>query len=260
MNVFLSSAVLGIRNKFAVLPVHLWIIQLLVTSLFSTAFFAVMADSISNPDITIRYVVLGNVIQSIASTTLYSVADMPGVEKHTGTLSPLMQTPASLFTIFLGMSVINIISGLISATMSLFFAVTVFGIDLGGADFASAAVTIILTTLSLTGFGMMIGSVGIRFRTSVIIANLAAYIGLLICGVNFPISYFPEWVQMVANALPLTYGVDAMRLSADGAGISEILPDLSTMVLLGMIYFIISALLFRLFEKKARSTGSFETF
>ena len=260
IGVILSSAATYTRNKFQMVPVWLWLLQIVCTSFFSMFFFVILADYVSNPEVTVRYVVIGNVVQSMAATTLYAVSDLPGTEKHVGTLSPLMQTPANLFCVFLGMSILNIVAGLISSTLSLGYAQFVFGIDLTMANFLSVAVIVLLTVFSLTGFGMMIGSVGLRLRTSSIIANIVSYIGLLICGVNFPLSYLPEWVQVVASAFPLTYGVDAMRGAVDGASIMDIGGDLLTMVVLGLIYFIISLVMFRMFEKLARNNGSYEMF
>ena len=260
IGVVISSAVTYTRNKFQMVPLWLWLLQIVCTSFFSMFFFVILADYVSNPEVTVRYVVIGNVVQSMAATTLYAVSDLPGTEKHVGTLSPLMQTPANLFCVFLGMSILNIVAGLISSTLSLGYAQFVFGIDLTMANFLSVAVIVLLTVFSLTGFGMMIGSVGLRLRTSSIIANIVSYIGLLICGVNFPLSYLPEWVQVVASAFPLTYGVDAMRGAVDGASIMDIGGDLLTMVVLGLIYFIISLVMFRMFEKLARNNGSYEMF
>ena len=185
---------------------------------------------------------------------------LPGTEKHVGTLSPLMQTPASLFCVFLGMSVLNIVAGLISSGLSLCYAQFVFDIDLSAANFLSVIVIVMLTVFSLTGFGMMIGSVGLRLRTSSIIANIVSYVGLLICGVNFPLSYLPQWVQAVASALPLTYGVNAMRGAVDGAGLSSIYGDLLMMAGLGLLYLAISWVLFRMFEKMARNSGAYDMF
>ncbi|MDY5871753.1 MAG: ABC transporter permease [Candidatus Methanomethylophilaceae archaeon] len=260
IRVILSSAALYTRNKFRTIPAWMWMLQIVCTSFFSMFFFVVLADYVSNPDVTVRYVVIGNVLQSIAATTLYAVSDLPGTEKHVGTLSPLMQTPSNLYSIFIGMSLFNIFAGLISATLSLCYAQFVFDINLTGADMLSAVTVILLTVFSLTGFGMLIGSIGLRLRTSTIIANLFAYVGLLICGVNFPVSYLPEWLQWISAAFPLTYGVDAMRLATDGIGIGGMMYDICLMLGLGMLYFIISMILFRMFENMARRTGSYEMF
>lgn len=255
-----SSAVMYARNKFSLIPVWLWVLQIVITSFFTMFFFAVMADYVNNPDLTVRYVVIGNMVQSIAATTLFSVADIPGTEKHTGMLSSLVQSPASLFSIFMGMSMLNILSGLISATLSLCYAQFIFGIDLSAANFLSIAVIFLLTTLSLTGLGMAVGSVGLRLRTSTIIANIVSYIGLLICGVNFPISYLPEWVQFFSYLNPLTYAVNATRGAADGMGIAEISGDLTVMVILGAAYLLISFILFSVFEKRMRDLGLYDSF
>lgn len=260
IQVIISSAVIYAKNKFSLIPVWLWLLQIVISSFFTMFFFAVMADYVNNPDLTVRYVVIGNMVQSIAATTLYSVADIPGTEKHTGMLSALVQTPASLFSLFLGMSLLNILSGLISATLSLCYAQFIFGIDLAAANFLSIAVIFILTSMSLAGLGMAVGSVGLRLRTSNIIANIVSYIGLLICGVNFPISYLPEWVQFFSNINPLTYAVNATRGAADGMGIVELSGDLITMVVLGAIYLLISFVLFTIFERKMRSLGLYDSF
>ena len=260
VNIILSSAATYTRNKFQMIPWWLWMLQIVCTSFFSMFFFVILADYVSNPEVTVRYVVIGNVIQSIAATTLYAISDLPGTEKHVGTLSPLMQTPARLFCVFLGMSILNIVAGLISSTLSLCYAQFIFGIDLTAANLISVVVIILLTVFSLTGFGMMIGSVGLRLRTSSIIANIVSYIGLLICGVNFPLSYLPEWIQAVASVLPLTYGVKAMRGAVDGAGLYDISGDLIMMIVLGIIYFIASVFMFRMFEKLARNNGTYDMF
>ncbi|MBO5669818.1 MAG: hypothetical protein J6R75_05580, partial [Candidatus Methanomethylophilaceae archaeon] len=145
IGVILSSAATYTRNKFQMVPVWLWLLQIVCTSFFSMFFFVILADYVSNPEVTVRYVVIGNVVQSMAATTLYAVSDLPGTEKHVGTLSPLMQTPANLFCVFLGMSILNIVAGLISSTLSLGYAQFVFGIDLTMANFLSVAVIVLLT-------------------------------------------------------------------------------------------------------------------
>jgi len=74
------------------------------------------------------------------------------------------------------------------------------------------------------------------------------------------LSYLPEWVQAIASILPLTYGVEAMRGATDGLGILDVGGDLLMMVVLGAIYFAISIVMFRAFERLARNDGSFDMF
>ena len=78
IDIVISSAVTYTRNKFQMVPIWLWLLQIVCTSFFSMFFFVILADYVSNPDVTVRYVVIGNVVQSMAATTLYAVSDLPG--------------------------------------------------------------------------------------------------------------------------------------------------------------------------------------
>lgn len=255
-----SSFVVAMVNRFSMIPVWLWLLQIILTSFFSIFFFAVIADYVNNPDITVQYVVIGNAVQAIALTTLCSVADIPGTEKHTGTLPTLMSTPSKLFNIFLGMGLFNIFAGIIAAAFGLFMSAVMFDVDFSSANILSIIIVLILTVLSLTGMGMLIGSIGIRLRTSTIIANVFTYLGLVLCGVNFPVSQLPDWLQAVAYCHPLTYAVEATRKAIDGVSIFDMGNDIVAMIALGLLFTVISFILFSYFEHLARTSGSYDTF
>jgi ABC-2 type transport system permease protein len=247
-------------SRFTVTPPVFWMLQIVVTSFFTMYFFSLLAEYVGNPEITVAFVVIGNAVQSVAATTLYSVAEIPSVEKHTGTLSCLMQSPAPMFTIFLGMSLFSIFSGAVAVILSLGYAAFIFDVSFAGCDFASLALALVLTCLSLTGLGMLIGGAGLHLRTSAIVANVVAYIGLLISGVNFPISYLPGWVQAASWCMPLTYGVEAARAAVEGAPPAELLHPLGMMAALGAIFAVLAWLAFRFFERLLRHGGKTDSF
>lgn len=255
-----SSFMIQLRARFSYVPVWLWLLQIVLTSFFSMFFFAVLADYAHNPEISMQYVVLGNAVQSIASSTLYATSIIPGTEKHTGTLPMLVSAPPRLFTIMLGMGMFNLLSGLVAAVFGLCASALVFGVDFSSCDILSIIVTMILTILSLSGLGMFIGGIGIRLRSSAVIANLISYIGWILCGVNFPVSSLPEWLQVVSYCHPLTYAVEATRKSVEGFSVMEISHELGMMILIGLISFVLSYILFTMFEHMARTSGALDKF
>jgi ABC-2 type transport system permease protein len=95
-------------------------------------------------------------------------------------------------------------------------------VDFSQTDFLALAVTILVTTFAMTGFGLMLSSLGLYLRTSMIIANIFLFIGLLLCGVNFPVSYLPGWVQPMSYVIPMTYGTDAARMAISGSNTLDI--------------------------------------
>ena len=258
--VLAHSSSLSVRNTFAAIPWWLWLSQVLLTSLFAMAFFAFVADFAANPEVTVAYVVLGNSIQSIAMVTLYSIANLPAIEKHVGTMPVLIASPVGLFTLFTGMALFQILAGFLTAIISLGYAVFIFGLDLSAMHYGVMAAIVVITAFSMAGLGMMIGAIGTYLRTGMIIASVISYVGLVLCGVNFPVSYLPGWLQPVAYTLPLTYAVEAARLAAEGASFTEVMPQLQTMILLGTAMLVMSWFMLRGFERMVRKKGSYDAF
>jgi ABC-2 type transport system permease protein len=179
-------------------------------------------------------------------------------------MTSLSVTPAGLFSIFFGMSIFGIISGFISIAISLSAAAFIFGVSMASINIVAVVVVIFLTAFSVGGISMTISSVGIYLRTSAIIANIMAYIGLVLCGVNFPVSYLPEWVQAIAYCHPLTYAVEATREAVGGSSIASLTATWTSpipmMIILGTIFFILSLFAFRFFEKLSRNSSRMDTF
>lgn len=260
INIMASSAKNDFLSKFAIVSPLIRLLVIMLTNLFSMYFFFLLASYVGNIDVTPEYVIIGNVVQSVATSTLYSTSNISSTEKHTGTLEPILYSPAKLFHIFLGKSTFGITTGFVSVVISLIYAVFIFGVDFGSANLGAIAVISVLTCLSLAGMGLAIGSIGIYLRTASILASFFGYIGLLICGVNFPISYLPDWLQIFSYGMPLTYAVEAIRMAIDGATISMMVNPLMIMAVLGTLYLVISWFMFRFFEKISRRNGKTDSF
>lgn len=260
VNIMVSSAKSDFISKFALVHPLIRLAVIMLTNLFSMYFFFLLASYIGNPDVSIEFVVIGNAVQSIATSTLYSAANISGTEKHTGTLGSILSSPSKMLYVFFGKSAFGIVGGIVSVTVSMSYAVFIFGVDFGSANIAGVAIVSLLTCFSLVGMGLAIGSVGIYLRTAAILASLFGYIGLLLCGVNFPIEYLPDWLQVFSYAMPLTYGVEAVRMAVGGASIFAMAEPLTIMVLLGAIYLVISWFLFSAFERISRRKGTTDAF
>jgi len=261
MRVIKASCIVSIHDTFTTIRPSLWLLQLIVPSLFAMFFFSMIAYAATGGDeAAIEFVVIGNAVQSIGMATVYAVAGIPGTQKHVGTMQPLVLAPTGLFSIFLGMSLFGIFAGFLSIIFSLGFATFVFGVSMASINITSTLVVIILTAFSIGGISMMIGSIGIYLRTSAIIANIATYIGLVLCGVNFPVSDLPGWAQTIAYCHPLTYAVEATRGAVVGSTVADLSNPIMMMLILGVIFIVTSYFTFRFFEKLARKKGRMDVF
>ena len=260
IRVFWSSAVLAKKALFAWLNPAMWITQLFFMSIFQMAFFVYVAVFVNNDEISVAYVAIGNALQSLASVSIFAVCNLTGEEKQQGTIENLLVSPANRFSVFVGRAMFQIANGIATVVIAFFYAAFIFNVDFSQADLVSLAVVILVTTFAMTGFGLMLSSLGLFLRTSMIIANIFLFIGLLVCGVNFPVSYLPTWLQPLSYAIPMTYGTEAARMAVDGASLADISGLVGLEALVGFIVLIVGYFMFRAFEHLARSRGTLDKF
>ena len=80
---------------------------------------------------------------------------------------------------------------------------------------------------------------------------------MVFCGITYPVSLLPGWMQSVTTWLPQTYIIHAVRSAALTAdGLQAILPDLKALALFGAFWLATGYYLFNWMERRARQTGA----
>ena len=258
LKVFLSSAVFSFRAQFDWLNPSMWLTMKLVLSLSQMAFFAFVGMFAGATVSTVSFIVIGNALQSLSWNTVFSVINITGHDKWDGTLPLVLATPAHRMPLFIGRAMIHVLDGLLSAAISFCFAVFVFGVNFAQADILALMVVVILTSFTMSGFGLLIGGLSFFFRNPMVFANIFTFVLLIFCGVNFSVQNLPAFVQPVSYLFPLTYGVTAARRAIDGANLIQIGSTLGLQLVVGLASMIVGFILFRTFENNARKTGKME--
>jgi ABC-2 type transport system permease protein len=199
ISIYRSASMISIRSMFAAVPMWLWVVQLVTISLTQMAFFVFVTQYAGNPNISIDQVALGNALQAITFSTVFAICSIPGNEKHSGTLPFIMTTPTRIFSVIVGQSLFQIVTGMVTVGLSLGFAAVFFGVNFVSVNMLAVVLVIIVTAYAMTGFGLMLSSLGIYLRSSTLLASLFLYIGLIFCGVNFPVSQLPTYLQPISD-------------------------------------------------------------
>jgi ABC-2 type transport system permease protein len=87
--------------------------------------------------------------------------------------------------------------------------------------------------------GFLLAVSFVRYRTAWALGNLVEYPVWLICGFLVPLSLLPDWVRPISWVLAPTWGMQAIRESAQGG---TPLPDLLVCLGLGAVYTTIGVL------------------
>jgi ABC-type multidrug transport system permease subunit len=133
----------------------------------------------------------------------------------------------------------------IEVSLLLGFGVLVFGVPLRGPLLVLAAICII-SSLAFTSLGLLVSS---RVQTMEGASGLMNFVMLpmwIFSGVFFSASRFPESLQPLIQALPLTAVVDALRANIlRGAGWGAVAPEIAIVLAWLAVSFLLAVRLFR---------------
>ena len=239
---------------------EMWVMQIVITPIAQIGFFALLSIYLRYPSSVTQFIVIGNAIQSMSFAAVFAVANITSQDKWQGTLPSTMVTPANRLALFIGRAWFQVLLSALIAAAGLLYAATIFGVSFAAADYAGIAVTVLLTSVAMTGFGLLISAVGLYLRTAMIVANIFLFVTLLLSGVNFPVSVLPAWLQPVSWTIPLTYGTQAARMAIAGSSFTALLPTLGWEALDGLLVMVVGYALFTGFENLSRRTGRFEEY
>lgn len=125
------------------------------------------------------------------------------------------------------------------------FGALVFGVPVRGSIALLVAIAT-LGSLSFSGIGLLVASRAKTTQTVSGLINLASMPMFLLSGVFFSSARFPDVIQPVVRALPLSALNDALRaVMLEGAGLTDVARPVATLAAWGAVSFAIALRLFR---------------
>jgi ABC-2 type transport system permease protein len=257
---FWTNAVLAPRTSLGFMRVDFVLGTILVVPLTQMVFFAFVVQLGGGGAAEIAYTALGNAVATITYSSVFSVCQTTDSEKQQGTMEHLLVSPANRFALYFGRGLIPILISFATVSMGLVYADLFFGVHIAPATIPAVAVSVALTAFAMVGFGLLLGGVALYLRTSLILGNIFLFAGLLLSGVNFPLSQLPPVLQYAGEALPLTWGLSAIRGAVAGDGLAALGVLWAGVVIAGVLSLGIAISLWEVFERRALSTGSIARF
>ena len=257
LRVFFIGGYIAYRALFNWIHWSIYVPTLLGSPVFQILFFAYVGRFAGLQDDA--FFVVGNAVQVACMAGVYGMAMTIGGERWTQTLSPLLATPANRFALFMGRTLPNFVNGLLVSTFGFLVGWALLDFDPALSSLPALALCVVVSTASCTALGLVIGSIGLRARDVMFLANLVYFLLLLFCGVNIPLDELPGLMEAIGRSLPLTHGIEAAREVAAGAPLSAVDHLLWTEAAIGAVYGAVAYGLFRFFEADGRRRATLET-
>lgn len=203
------------------------------------------------------FFVVGNAVQIAAVSGIYGVTMSIGGDRWNGTLPYLFGTPANRLLLFFGRASVHLLDGFIGVAIAFLWGVLLFGLDLSGTDWLALAASIAAVTFATSGLGLLMGCVGLITRNVMFVNNAVYFALLILSGANVPLQRLPGALRSLSSFLPLSAGIAAARRAVSGA--PGAWPLIGRELAVGAGYLALGYLVFSLFERAAKDSGSLET-
>jgi ABC-2 type transport system permease protein len=198
-----------------------------------------------NPELESRMYMVPGIVAVIVLMTTSIFSSMSIVrEREVGTLEQLMVTPIKIWQLMLGKLLPFLVIGFFEIMFALLLGIVIFSIPFKGSIILLLALSIIylLTTL---GAGLFVSTITSTQQQAMFFSWFFNLFALIMSGFMFPIANMPVLLQRLTLINPLRYFITVIReIVLKGATFSDLLPEISAMVILSGILFTTAAIRF----------------
>jgi ABC-2 type transport system permease protein len=156
------------------------------------------------------FVLLGSAVVAIISPALSSFAAAVSGGLSSGFFEALIATPTSLPSLFAGQTGYAFVWALARVFLLMIAGVSL-GVDLHWMRLPEALLILVITSSAYIGIGLIAAALVISVRTNATIPQGVLLVSTVLGGVYFPTSVLPPAVAPIAEWLPLTPGLRALR-------------------------------------------------
>ena len=203
----------------------------------------ILAFYLRNPQ-DFQELVPGLIAMTILFSTTAAEAVVINFELRLGSLERLLLAPISLSAVLFGKVLGGVVFGFTMTTVVTIGSTLVLGLH---PNFVYLILIIIPSLLVFSSLGALLCVLVKEVFEAQTLLNFPRFVMIFLCGVVYPISKMPVWLQYISYAMPLTYVVIGLRNCFMAGSNLSILKD--AMILIGfVILFLLLAI--RLFHKR----------
>jgi ABC-2 type transport system permease protein len=246
-----------------------WIFAILIWPVIFPAMYILSANALAGPgggglrvfehnagtDNFLGYIVVGTTVWMWQNIVLWDVGFALRQEQWRGTLESNWVSPTNRFSFLVGNSLTQLISVMSFILVSYLEFTLFFGMRFEGSP-ALALLVMVFAIPSIYGLGFAFASLVIAAKEAQNFVFLVRGIVMIFCGITFPLSVLPSWMQGVALWLPQTHIIAAMRMALlTEAGLAGLRSELIILSVFGVFWMTAGYSLFKWMDRRARRTG-----
>ncbi|MGE0394370.1 MAG: ABC transporter permease [Vicinamibacterales bacterium] len=214
-----------------------WLMTHIMRVTTSAAMWVLLGRVLGSDDV-VRFLLIGQIVIVGVQFTGWTVQAFTWDRMFGGTYAMLVAAPSSLVPVMLGRTTVWLLNGIATSVMTFVILAPLFELHVALLQSVWVLLCLALVCLSSYGFAFCLGSlVNWVPRLRNIAQNAVTISMTAICGVVVPVTFWPDSVQRLALGLPMTHGLQSIRLLLAGGTPGESLPGLGIEFLIGLAWF-----------------------
>ena len=230
-----------------------WMVQIIAQA----AFFSLFARLFDSPQHE-HFLLIGNAVAVGAHTASWAIFASTW-DRRAGTYPLLVIAPASLIPVIVGRSAVWMAAGVATSVITFAVLGAIFDFSLPWPNALLLVPLSILTCASTFAFSLFVGSMAIRQpQLGTTMSGILTIFSRAFCGVSVPVAFWPGYVQFIVKLLPITHGLQAIRLALDEASLAAIVQAAALEVAVTLGWIILAVLVIDRMANAGRRDGSIE--
>lgn len=202
------------------------------------------------------FVLIGMIALRWVITAVTALPEAIANSIRSGTLEALFMTPVPMRSWVTGMMGYRFAWTAVESCIML-VAGALMGVRLVVPGLAAGILILLLVGATYASFGIAGAALILLFRTAGPFLTVVVLASTLLGGVYYPTHVIPSWIQRVSAAVPLSYGLRAMRLVLlEGASFDDVRADVTILVCFALFLLVGSVIALRHAVRYARRTGT----
>jgi ABC-2 type transport system permease protein len=236
---------------------RIWCVAWGVRSITAAAMIALLGQLLGSVEL-VHYLLVGNAVIVGVHAAGWAIQSSTW-DRMDGTYPLLVVSPCGLRAPLTGRTAIWIFNGFMTSLTTFAALALLFQLPLPSPQIWFAPLCLVVICCSAYAFALSVGAFVVRVpRGRNITHSFALTILAAFTGANVPLAFWPSWVQLLANGLPVTHGLDALRTLLAQGDAYAIARGLGLETLIGAIWFGFAHLAMNAMANAGRADGTID--
>ncbi|MPZ15189.1 MAG: hypothetical protein GEU73_12325 [Chloroflexi bacterium] len=257
LRVLRYALIVGKEEALPELTWKAWPASWLPRVLALAIFYSMVGQLIGSPE-RVEYLVIGSgIVAGLASVAL--TVPQSTWDRDNGVYPLLVAAPSGLLLSIMGRTSVRLLNGIATSLVTFVALPPLFGVSFVWPG-ALALVPLVPVTLASTWLVMVfVGSLAnLAPPARNLMHNVTTMTTMAFCGVTVPVSFWPEWIEAVANVVPLTHGLRAIRVALAGGEPAIIVQHAALALAVGLGWLLVAMLTVDRMASVGRANGTIE--